>query len=159
MKQLFLYSILFISFTFTKEKIIYKKSNKVYSYYKNCERIESFILNYDSQHEWDYPPNVQYCRLNDPSKSELASVSTTDELVRSKCCYISVLENNDNPDWYYFCGRVSSNYYNKKVSDYIDDLNNNDQIKNKFKGIKIDCYSKKLGFMINILIISLVCLI
>ena len=117
------------------------------------------IINYDSQTEWDYPPNVQYCRLNDPSKSELASVSSTDKLVGSKCCYISVLESTDSPEWYYFCGRVSSTYYKTKVSDYIDNLNNDDQIKNKFKEIKIDCYSKKLGFMINILIISLVCLI
>ena len=161
MKQLFLYSILFISFEFTKEKITYKKGNKVYSYYKNCELIEKFIINYDSQTEWDYPPNIQYCRLNDPSKSELASATSTEleELEGSKCCYVSVLENNDNPNWYDFCGRVSSTNYKKTVSEYIKDLYDIDQIKNKVKQIKIDCFSERLGLMIIILIISLVYLI
>ena len=161
MKQLFLYLNLFIFFTFTNEKIAYKSSNRVYSYYKNCKIIEIFIENYYPQIEWDYPLNAQYCRLNDPSKSELESASSTDleELEGSKCCYISVLENKDNPDWYHFCGRISSTNYKKKVSEYIGELNNNENIKNKFKKIQIDCFSKRIDLMINILIIYLIYLI
>ena len=115
MKQLFLYFILFIFFGFTKEKITYKSNNKVYGYYKNCQIIEIFIENYDPEKEWDYPLNAQYCRLNDPSKTDLESVPSTEleELKGSRCCYISVLENKDNPDWYHFCGRVSSTDYKK----------------------------------------------
>ena len=161
MKQLFLYLILFIFFTFTEEKISYKSNNNVYSYYKNGQIIEFFIENYDPQKEWDYPLNAQYCRLNDPSKSELESVSSSnlEELEGSKCCYISILESKDNPDWYHFCGRVSSTNYKKKVSEYIEELNNNENIKNKFKKIKIDCFSKRIYFMIIILITNLVYLI
>ena len=160
MKQIFLFLVLFIFLTFTKEKIAYK-NNKVYSYYKNCQIIEAFIEKYDPQIEWDYPLNEQYCRLNDPSKTELESEPATEleELTGSKCCYISVLENKDNPDWYHFCGQVSSTNDKKGVSAYIEELNNNENIKNKFKTIKIDCFSKRLDFMINILIISLIYLI
>ena len=162
MNQLFLYLILFIFFIFTKGKITYKRNNKEYSYYKNCKDIKEFIKDYPPQNEVDYPLNAQYCRLNDPSKSELESTTSEEELEElkgSKCCYISFLENKDNSDWYYFCGRVSSSDYKKKVSEYIKDLNNDEEIKNKIKKITIDCFSKRLDFMINILIISLIYLI
>ena len=64
----------------------------------------------------EYPLNAQYCRLNDPSKKELESASSEEELEElkgSKCCYISFLENKDNSDWYYFCGKVSSTDFKK----------------------------------------------
>mgnify|MGYP006989021450 CR=1 FL=1 len=183
MKHLLLYYILFILIIFTKEKISFK-SSKVYSYYLNCQDID-LILN-GSEKIDDYPLNAQYCRLNDPNITELApevsivtntsNDSNTDDItpkdsksvgslrnleenqsVKDKCCYVSALPKLDDSDWLYFCGKVNSNIYNNGVSDYVKKIK--EEFKDSYKDIKIDCFSKKLNFMINILIISLIYLI
>ena len=176
--------ILFIFFAFTKEKIIYK-SNKIYSNDIKCINIESF---FDSgKQPDDYPLNAQYCRLNDPNITQLtenisfssdsdvfgdsiepsfSSVSVgrlrnleNSQLNKDKCCYISILPNSDNSDWIYFCGKINSTVYGSGVSEYVKQIKNGDDFKNKYKDLKIDCFSQKLDFMINFLIISLIYLI
>ena len=78
------------------------------------------------------------------------------QLEEDICCYVSILNNTSN--WNYFCGKITISDYNGKISEYINSLKD-DNFKKKFKDIKIDCFSKKLDFMIKILIISLICLI
>ena len=178
MKQLFLFLILFIFFTFTKEKIIYKSNNIIDS--KKCENIEKFIDEFNSKTKWDYALNAQYCRLNDNQEEEEEKEEEEEEkeeeeeekeeeeeekeeeeeqeskLKEDKCCYIGIL---DNSDWNYFCGKIDSTTYKNKISEYINKLKERQSFKNKFKDIKIDCFSKKIDAMIIILIISMVYLI
>ena len=78
---------------------------------------------------------------------------------KDKCCYISILPNSDNSDWIYFCGKISSAVYESGVSEYVKQIKNGEDFKNKYKDIKIDCFSQKLDFMINVLILSLIFLI
>ena len=168
MKQIFLYSILFILFAFTKEKIIYK-SNIIYD--KHCDTIDAFINDYNSGSSWEHAINSEYCRSKEPDKEEEEEEEEggeeeenqeNDEGRRLKshlegniCCYISILDNSDN--WNYFCGKITPSDYNEiTISEYIKNLKKQEKFTNKFKDIKIDCYSKKLDFMINILIISLI---
>ena len=178
MKQLL---ILFIFFAFTKERIKYQ-SNKIYSY-TNCKIIEDFI-NSGEQKIDEYPLNAQFCRLDDPNESEIKIEETTPpstepttpttvpdatERLRNlddekfnkndKCCYVSILPKEDNSDWLYFCGRINSTIYDNKVSKYVDQIKERKDFNEKYKNIKIDCFSKKLSFMINVLIISLFYLI
>jgi len=183
MKQLL---ILLIFFVFTKEKITYQSNNKIYSYNENCKEIETFFDSKKQPKIDDYPLNAQFCRLNDPNITELEAVqqqsteatttsptSTLPETLRrlrnlevksqinkdDKCCYVSILSKEDNSDWLYFCGRINSTIYDNKVSKYVEQIKEREDFKNKYKDIKIDCFSKKLSFMINVLIISLFYLI
>ena len=181
MKQLL---ILFIFFAFTKEKISYK-SNKMYSYEYNCLLIKNLFDPVNQSKIEDYPLNAQYCRLNDPIKTEITvmeqsnieETTTTEDLSsnifsdtnlrnledsqlnKDKCCYISILPNSDNSDWIYFCGKINSTIDESGVSEYVKQIKGSDDFKNKNKDIKIDCFSQKLDFMINVLIISLIYLI
>ncbi len=162
MKLLFFYSILFIYFTFTKEKISIT-NNKDYN--ENCYDIDSFIQNYESKLPSDYAFNAEYCRLKELSNFKLSGsgsgVSGLRNLKGSPlegdiCCYISILDSTDN--WFYFCGQITpSNYNDNGVVNYINTIKGADDFKNKFKDIKIDCFSKKLDIMINILLLSLIC--
>ena len=157
MKALFIYLILSTFYIFTKGKLTYKNRQS----YALCNEIETFISNYPPTTDYDFALNAQNCRLNDPTKDDIENADTTttdvEELKKSKCCYISVLENADNPDWYYFCGKITSTNYENKISKYTEDLT--EKLKNKVKQIKIDCLSKKLDFTIIILIITLIYLI
>jgi len=161
MKLLFFYSILFVFFTITKEKISIT-NNKYYN--NNCHNIDSFIKNYDSKSSSDYAFNAEYCRLNELSNpsgsgsggSRLRNLKES-PLEKDICCYISILDSSDN--WFYFCGQISpSNYNDNGVVNYINTIKGTNDFKNKFKDIKIDCFSKKLDFMINILLLSLICI-
>ena len=69
------------------------------------------------------------------------------------------MPNSDNSDWIYFCGKINSTIDENGVSEYVKQIKNRDDFKNKYKDIKIDCFSQKLDFMINVLIISLIYLI
>ena len=168
MKQVFLYSILFIFLTFTKEKILYKSNT---NYNKHCDTIEDFISDYSSQQiSWEYAINAEYCRLKEPDNgggnNDGDNTNPSSIIIRNLkdkhidkdiCCYISILDSSDN--WNYFCGKISpSNYNDSRILEYINELKENN-FKNDFKDIKIDCFSKKLDFMINIFIISLIYLI
>ena len=166
MKPLFLYSILFIFFTFTKEKISYK-NNIVYN--EDCDDIGSF----KPGSLYDYGFNAEYCRLKDPKSNPDSTTPVSEDqqdnsneggsrlrslkenhLEKDICCYISILDSSDN--WNYLCGKITALQYNDdKIPEYINELKENEN----FKEIKIDCFSKKLDFMINILILSLIYLI
>jgi len=158
MKLLFLYSILFILFAFTKENITYA-GNIDYNDNEECKTIGDFMNGYDNRLQSDYAFNAEYCRLKKPASG---TGSRLRNLKGSKvngdiCCYISILDNLGN--WDYFCGKITESEYNdNKISESIDAIKKEKYFDN-FKSIKIDCFSKKIDFMIKALIISLICLI
>ena len=161
MKLLFLYSIIFILFAFTKENITYiDKTN----YNSQCNKIDTFIdSNYAQRSISDYAFNAEFCRLKETQTSTNPPGGRLRNLKGSKvygniCCYISILDNLGN--WDYFCGEISESEYNdNKISERIDSLKGSPNFSKDFKNIKIDCFSKKIDFMIKALIIGLICLI
>ncbi len=160
MKVLFLYSILFTLFAFTKENITFA-GNIDYNNNKECKTIAGFIKDYNNRLPSDYAFNAEYCKLKKPATnpgSRLRNLKGS-KIDRDICCYVSILDNLGN--WDYFCGKIEvSDYNDNKISERIEELKNNpDYENNNFKNIKIDCFSKKIDFMIKALIISLICLI
>ena len=70
-----------------------------------------------------------------------------------KCCYISVKYDST---WYNFCGNVYKEFgENKTEKDiYLDNLKQNSPI--NYTTLKIECFSKKLNYMMIISLITFI---
>ena len=143
MNQLLIYSIFFIFFILTKEKIIYKNEDN-YNYDNYCFVFVTKFKDLSTLSRSQIALNAQNCRLNDIKENK-----GKDD---PKCCYISLFK---KPDWYYFCGFLPTEKYDD-IQQYIKDLKNDENNNQFFDDLKIDCFSKKFGGMIITLIISLI---
>ncbi len=144
MNQLLTYSILFIFFILAKEKIIFKNED-VYNYDHYCLNFEDkFREDLSLLSRSQNALNAQNCRLND-IKEEKGKDDP-------KCCYIGVLKKTG---WYYFCGVLPSEKYDD-IPQYVKGLKDDDNNKQFFDDLKIDCFSKKFDGKIFTLIISFI---
>ena len=144
MNQLLTYSIFFIFFILTKEKIIYKNEDN-YNYDNYCFEFKDILkLDLTTLSRSQIALNAQNCRLND--------IKGNKEKDDPKCCYISLFK---KPDWYYFCGLLPPENFDD-IQQYIKDLKDEGNSNQIFDDLKIDCFSKKFGGMIITLIISLI---
>ena len=162
MKELLLLLLVFFEFfSFSKENVIIKS--------KECPCINNILAQislqkYDNSVDYynNYGFNAQYCR----AKNENLKENGRD------CCYISL---SLDDKMYNFCGDVklneeSINKIIENISNHKDiiDAKSNDEEKKKIieesmekmkKGIKIDCFSKKIKIIKSFIFILLIFII
>ena len=136
MNQLIFCSFHLLFFIFSKENIVYQDDRS------ECKNIEEIIQDKSLIKTSDYPANMEFCSRHNS------------QLKEKKCCNTTIFYSDGSK---VFCGKVDSNLNDEEIQNYIQKLKTDN--KNLFENIIIDCFSKKLDFMMIILIIYLICLI